>query len=81
MQYETATGAPPDPWELLGIDAGEFVGQYVATKSTNRTAVKKSLSSVEEFTGLAVTVDFNGGRENRFARILQHRNGELTVAR
>ena len=80
-RYVTATGAPPGPWELLGIDAGEFVGSVMMDAPESRREMVKTLEKSERFSGLSVVVDFAGKHENRYTRILQHRYGSLKTIR
>lgn len=80
-RYVTATGAPPGPWELLGIDAGEYVGFMMKAHPASRKEFVKLLEKSDRFDGLSVVVDFNDDRENSFARILQHRHGDLQTIR
>jgi hypothetical protein len=79
--YVKATGAPPGPWELLGIDAGEFTGGILSQQPESRKKICDLLSESDPFVGLSVNVRFNENRENSFARILRHYDGELTTIR
>jgi hypothetical protein len=81
MRYEDAIGAIPDPWEILGIDAGEFVGTRIVSVYSSRSAIKKGLPDDAEYRGLGVVADFRGGHENSYARILQYRGGNILVIR
>ncbi|MBU1636146.1 ABC transporter substrate-binding protein [bacterium] len=80
-RYVTATGAPPGAWELLGIDAGEYVGFVLKGNPSSRRELAKILEQAERFDGLSVVVDFNEEHENQYARILQHRHGNLQTIR
>jgi hypothetical protein len=79
--YVKATGAPPGPWELLGIDVGEFAGGIISKQPESRKQVLDLISKCGPFEGLSVNVRFNEDRENSFARILRHSDGELTTIR
>jgi hypothetical protein len=78
--YEQLKNGPVTAWELLGLDAGEYVGQ-VLNAGDGKQEVLKVLTSSPPFEGRAVTVDFRGGRENRAARVLHVVDGELNVVK
>lgn len=73
-------GAPSD-WELLGLDAGDYVGRIMSGDAVQRGTMVDIIAQSPVYTGGSVTVDFAGGRENRAAHILQYVNYELQVVR
>jgi ABC-type branched-subunit amino acid transport system substrate-binding protein len=79
--YVKATGAPPGAWELLGIDAGEFTGGIMNKQPNSRKQIVDLLVQSDPYYGLSVNVRFSKDRENNFARILRHSDGELTTIR
>ncbi|MDD5089170.1 MAG: ABC transporter substrate-binding protein [bacterium] len=79
--YQESNGSLADAWELLGLDAGDFVSQVMNRSPRSRQDVVHQLSSMPPFAGAAVTVDFSEGKENRAARILQFEAGEFRVVR
>lgn len=78
---QAASGASPTEWELLGIDAGNFVGKLLATKPSTRREMAKALQATETFHGIATRVDFRAAHENRNARIVQFDGTNLIVIR
>lgn len=74
--YQATKNHPATPWELLGLDAGEFVGQVFAKQPKSRADVVKSIVGLT-YTGRAVAVDFGDGHENRKARIMRFDGGNL----
>jgi len=78
--YEGEKGSQANEWELLGLDAGDFVGRLMAVPK-GRQELIKAIPQVPQFSGRAIIVDFGGGRENRMVRLLHLTNGELAPVR
>jgi hypothetical protein len=74
--YEAETGGEANEWELLGLDAGSFVGKLAASPRAKQDWAKV-IPQMPRFSGRAVEVDFGGAHENRVAKILRFENGEL----
>lgn len=82
LEAYVADGNPdPTEWELLGLDAGAYLGQIMRADSLTRAAIAEAMRQGAVFEGGSVIVDFAGGRENRAVRILQYDNYELRVVR
>jgi hypothetical protein len=79
--YADATDMPAGEWELLGLDAGEYVSRLLAARPSSRQDVLRVLNELDEFDGAAVQVDFRYGHENRGARLLRFNGGQLEVLR
>ena len=78
--YEAEKSGDANEWELLGLDAGEFVGK-IMNNPRGRQDLAKLIPQMPRFVGRAVEVDFGGAHENRLAKILRYENGELTPVR
>jgi hypothetical protein len=82
LDYRMAVGKRTlSAWELLGLDAGEFVGRVLDQSPRKAQEVAKLLSEAPRYVGRATVVDFAGGHENRAARVLRFDNGDLRVIR
>lgn len=80
LGYEAETGMSVNEWELLGLDAGEFVGKVLANPR-GRQDIAKAIPQMPVFNGRAVDVDFGGSHENRRVKVLQFKNGEFVSVR
>jgi hypothetical protein len=78
--YEAETGGEANEWELLGLDAGDFVGKVMASPRAKQDWAKL-IPQMPRFAGRAVEVDFGGSRENRVAKVLRFEDGELVPVR
>jgi hypothetical protein len=78
--YEAEKSGEANEWELLGLDAGEFVGK-VMNNPRGRQDLTKIIPQMPRFVGRVVEVDFGGAHENRLAKILRFENGELIPER
>lgn len=78
--YETEKNGDANEWELLGLDAGEFVGK-IMNNPRGRQDLTKIIPQMSRFVGRAVEVDFGGARENRLLKILRYENNELVPVR
>ena len=78
--YETETGGEVNEWDLLGLDAGEFVGKVIASPRAKQDWAKV-IPQMPRFEGRAVEVDFGGAHENRVAKVLRFENGEFLPVR
>jgi len=76
-------GAPRsvNEWELLGLDAGTYVGQLLSAQESSGQDVFHTLARMGRFSGIAAEVDFAGTHQNRAVRILQYQDGELRTIR
>jgi ABC-type branched-subunit amino acid transport system substrate-binding protein len=74
--YKITRSHEISPWELLGLDAGQFVAQVLAKQPKTRSEVMKAMAELK-FAGRAVNVDFKGGHENRRARMMRFENGNV----
>jgi hypothetical protein len=79
--YQRAVGDTASAWELLGLDAAEFVGKIMARKPRDRASLREDILRSAPYSGRAVTVDFKGTHENKSARVLKYENGELEPVR
>jgi ABC-type branched-subunit amino acid transport system substrate-binding protein len=79
--YETAISGKATAWELLGLDAAEFVGTVLETKPINRDAMRRGVVRTCPYFGRVVTVNFLNTQENQSARILRFEDNELKVVR
>jgi hypothetical protein len=78
--YEAETGGEANEWELLGLDAGDFVGKVMASPRAKQDWAKL-IPQMPRFAGRAVEVDFGGSHENRVAQVLRFEDGELVPVR
>lgn len=78
--YEAETGGEANEWDLLGLDAGDFVGRVMAG-SRAKQDLAKVIPQMPRFEGRAVEVDFGGAHENRVAKVLRFENGEFLPVR
>jgi hypothetical protein len=77
--YEDSCQRKCSLWELLGLDAGVFVGNVMAGQPDSPGQVYQVLRSSPVFTGISVQLDFHEGRENRIVRILRYDDGVFSV--
>jgi ABC-type branched-subunit amino acid transport system substrate-binding protein len=80
-RYETAIGGKATLWELLGLDAAEYVGSIMTNKMINRDDARHAILRTSPYFGRVVTVDFKSTHENQSARILQFKDGDLQIIR
>jgi hypothetical protein len=78
--YEAEMRGEANEWELLGLDAGDFVGKVIAG-SRAKQDLAKVIPQMPRFSGRAVEVDFGGAHENRVAKVLRFENGEFVPVR
>jgi ABC-type branched-subunit amino acid transport system substrate-binding protein len=78
-RFETAIGGKATAWELLGLDAAQFVSQVMTKKPQRRSEIRSTILNITPFFGRVVTVKFEGKHENQTARILKYEDGELKV--
>jgi ABC-type branched-subunit amino acid transport system substrate-binding protein len=79
--YEDSVARPASLWELLGFDAAAFIATILTYQPDSPGAMRQALLSAGPFSGFAVRVDFEGGRQNRAVRILRYEHEAFTVLR
>lgn len=79
--YEDSVERQASVWELLGLDAAAFIGMILTHHPDSPSTMRRALLAAGPFTGSAVRVDFEGGRQNRAVRILRYEQGAFTVLR
>ena len=79
--FKKATGRNPEKMEAIGYDAACVLLEAMGDKSMLRSEIRDALAAVRGFTGVRGPVSFDKNRVNPAFRLLQFRDGKVTVVR
>lgn len=79
--FKKATGRNPEKMEAIGFDAVSVLLAAMGDKAMLRNEIRDALAAVHGFEGVRGPVSFDKNRVNSAFRLLQFRDGKVTVVR
>jgi ABC-type branched-subunit amino acid transport system substrate-binding protein len=79
--FKKAMGRNPEKMEAIGFDAASVLFEAMGDKAMVRSSIRDALAAVRGFEGVRGTVSFDKNRVNPAFRLLQFRDGKVSVVR